>query len=147
MTMILCLNPFFIRSSLPSEKQLRKYAFKKALSQSLLHQVKSSKYIVHGTHTLALYKVSIPSSSGQVFQDEHSSIIGIDVDKVSIPSSSGQVFQVNKHSSVSERQKLRVSIPSSSGQVFQGFNSTVSKSSIIRLNPFFIRSSLPRRKR
>ncbi len=89
----------------------------KKLSQSLLHQVKSSKLIM--TQCLVNLKlVSIPSSSGQVFQGGHA------VQGDSRLAKSQSLLHQVKSSKLIMTQCLvnlkLVSIPSSSGQVFQG---------------------------
>ena len=115
---IQCLNPFFIRSSLPGKRFPQRKDWYGNMSQSLLHQVKSS-WADFGTR-------------------------GTFDPNVSIPSSSGQVFLAARKVQLKFMQSVIVSIPSSSGQVFLvGFCRAVARNSSAGLNPFFIRSSLP----
>ena len=87
-------------------------------SQSLLHQVKSSKDCIKEIVMRFLLTVSIPSSSGQVFQDQDQANVHDDLE-----ASQSLLHQV-KSSKIKTPWKILFRKPG--------------------LNPFFIRSSLPR---
>ncbi len=142
---MLCLNPFFIRSSIHSPGGATTLSWTVTKSQSLLHQVKHS--LAHSPAPCGAWRVtwvSIPSSSGQAFtrtsggralQSSGRSRLNPFFIRSSIhsPGRSGipkkeacwsqSLLHQVKHSlsrdwSERSRRRSRVSIPSSSGQAF-----------------------------
>ncbi len=162
-----CLNPFYIRSRIPTGLLAILAILALQVSQSLLHQVTYSDSRGQRENQLTSFCVSIPFTSGHVFRLESCSRTAFTMTIVSIPFTSGHVFRrclLFPHCCVS----LNVSIPFTSVHVFRqigpvhgkgGFGSVsipFTSGHVFRLpltrrissfgsslNPFYIRSRIP----
>ncbi len=113
------LNPLFIRSSIPFLPGKKGYE-------------------------MSATPVSIPYSSGHLFRSGCRNFAGTATRDVSIPYSSGHLFRFEGSRLGTTEPRSSVSIPYSSGHLFRSESARATYGRrFLRLNPLFIRSSIP----